>query len=99
MKLLHAIALSAFVATTLAGCSASFCKRKDNFFRNRCAGAVAYNGDPMCESFMEKCTDAQLAAANAYVTCLESINQCSLDAVSQCAAQHPNGVNLMCTGA
>jgi hypothetical protein len=84
------------VAIAIASCAPSICKRKESFFRNHCQGVLAYDGDPMCEKFTEKCNDQQIAAGEAYVGCLEALPQCSQEAVSQCASMHPNGVNLMC---
>ncbi len=87
------------LSSVFVGCAANVCQRKEKFFRNQCSGKVAYS-DPMCETFLDKCNEQQVAAAEAYVMCLESIpsQSCSLETVGQCASAHPQGVNLMCTG-
>ncbi|NJK90280.1 MAG: hypothetical protein HC923_13445 [Myxococcales bacterium] len=84
-----------FVATS--GCAAGLCERKTKFFSGRCAGSeVVYTPDPSCEAKIEACTAAQKAQMEAYVSCLERANICSLAVVGQCAEQHPGGVNLSC---
>jgi hypothetical protein len=82
------------------GCSAcaNLCARKSSWFDRTCAGTDVAHSDPMCEHNLDKCTDGQKAAFEAYVECLEANNQCSLDIVAGCASRHPGGVNLMCKG-
>jgi hypothetical protein len=85
------------LATTLSGCAAGLCERRADFFAQQCAGTdVAYSADPYCEQKIEDCTSAQKAQMDAYVSCLESANQCSLAVVARCAEKHPGGVNLAC---
>lgn len=89
--------LLAFSFITTTGC-ANLCVRKQNWFDQTCRGTDVAHSDPMCEHNLDKCTEGQKAAFEAYVMCLEANNQCSLDIVAGCAAQHPGGVNLMCKG-
>lgn len=78
-------------------CAASLCERKHRYMSTQCSGGdVAYQADMMCEQKVKRCSPAQLAAFEGYVSCLESQNMCSLDAVAQCAEAHPGGVNLAC---
>ncbi|MCB9655949.1 MAG: hypothetical protein H6729_17620 [Deltaproteobacteria bacterium] len=89
-------ALIAAIATT-AGCAANLCERKNTFFERRCAGTdLTYSPDPLCEPNLENCNEGQLRAFEGYVRCLEAANVCSMEIVSQCAAQHAPGVNLQC---
>jgi hypothetical protein len=86
------------LAAQLAACSPSLCARKDNWFKNHCAGTdVAYSSDPMCEKNLEHCDRAHLAQAQGYISCIESQNSCSLDGIAACGNQYPGGVNLVCT--
>lgn len=86
-------------AGLLTSCATGLCERRDNFMRTTCAGTdVTYQGDPMCESKIENCTEAQLAQFRGYIECLESQNICSMDTLGSCAEAWPGGVNLMCSG-
>jgi hypothetical protein len=83
---------------SLSACAATGpCQRKDDFFATRCGGSdVSYRPDPTCEAKIERCSPAQRAQLEGYVRCLETQNQCSLDAMARCAEQFPGGVNLSC---
>ena len=64
-----------------------------------CSGkSLAYSPDTLCERNLDVCNANQLAAFKAYVQCLEAMKMCSFEAVGQCAAAHPGGVNLQCAG-
>ena len=82
----------------LEACASSMCERRDDFLRNRCAGtSVNYTGDATCEAKIARCSDAQKAQFEGYVSCLESQEICSLEALAACAEKWPGGVNLSCT--
>lgn len=94
MRALLALTLS---TTLLGACASSICARKDRWFTNTCTGsALAYNGDPMCETYMANCNAQQLAQAEGYVACLEASLECSQAALSACQSKYPGGVNLVC---
>jgi hypothetical protein len=93
--------LAAFsIASFLSACSGpNACVRKDRWFQSRCAGTdVAYSPDPNCEFNLEHCDVGHVQQFNSYVSCIESQNVCSLDAINSCQQQFPGGVNLMCPG-
>ncbi|MEQ8275824.1 MAG: hypothetical protein RMA76_38750 [Deltaproteobacteria bacterium] len=92
-----ALVLGGLAAGSLS-CAASLCERKHSYMSTQCSGGdVAYQPDAMCEAKVKNCNAAQMAAFEGYVSCLESQNICSLDAIAQCAEQHPGGVNLACS--
>jgi hypothetical protein len=98
-KISSALLLTSIFAVSLSACSASICQRKDRWFARHCSGTdVTYAPDASCEETLKHCDDAHKQAADLYVMCLESQNQCTLQGVSSCAQQFPAGVNLMCTG-
>lgn len=85
------------ISATFLGCAAGLCQRRADFFTRQCSGTdVVYNPDPQCEAKIEHCSEAQKAAMDAYVSCLEQANECSLAVVGRCAEAHPGGVNLAC---
>ena len=85
------------LAFSFAGC-ATLCDRKEAFFANNCSGgSVTWSPDPTCEARTKNCTPGQKAAFRAYVECLETQKECSLEAMGRCQKQHPGGVNLTCT--
>lgn len=91
-----ALAFAGFAAGSVS-CAASLCERKHSYMSTQCSGGdVAYQPDAMCEEKVKRCNAAQMAAFEGYVSCLESQGICSLDAIAQCAEQHPGGVNLAC---
>jgi hypothetical protein len=94
-KLVLSIAVSSLFM--LSACAANFCERKEKWFANHCSGTdVSWSHDATCEAALQNCDEGHIAQANAYVSCLESQNVCSLDTINSCAAQHPGGVNLQC---
>lgn len=84
------------LALTSSAC-ANLCQRKETFFKTKCAGVLAYS-DPTCEMNLDRCNDQQTASMEGYVSCLEALPQCSMDAIASCGERYPGGVNLMCTG-
>ncbi len=86
------------VSLLAQACAApGLCQRKDAFFAQRCAGGdVTFQSDVACEAKVERCSPAQLAQLEGYVTCLESQGQCSMEAMARCAERFPGGVNLSC---
>ncbi len=92
-----AAATAAFATLSLSGCASSLCERKHAFMSSQCAGGDAsYAGDPLCESRTQRCSEAQKKLLEGYVSCLESQNMCSMEALASCAQKHPGGVNLAC---
>ena len=82
-----------------AACAANLCERKERFGRTRCAGTdVSWHADPSCEAKIEHCDAAHLAQFEGYVACLESQNECSMEALARCQSAYPGGVNLSCPG-
>jgi len=88
---------AALVSAVLGGCAAGLCERRAQYFSQRCTGTdVTYSPDPGCKAKIASCTEPQKAAMDAYVSCLEAANECSLQVVARCAEAHPGGVNLAC---
>lgn len=95
----RAFLLAATLAFAGSACASNLCERRASYFNNKCAGSgVVYNPDALCERNLDICPDGKLRAFEAYVRCLESQKVCSMNVVSACAAKHPTGVNLMCSG-
>lgn len=89
--------LVVMAAVFVQACATDPCARRDRFFSSRCVGTdVAYTPDATCKARISRCSDAQKAAFEAYVACLETANQCSLEVVARCARAHPGAVNLAC---
>ncbi|MGF1508674.1 MAG: hypothetical protein ACFB9M_04130 [Myxococcota bacterium] len=88
---------AALVSLELAACATGLCERRERFFEERCSGSgLAYSPDVSCPAKIRHCTEAQLQAMDAYVSCLERANRCSMEVVAQCARAHAGGVNLAC---
>jgi uncharacterized protein with NAD-binding domain and iron-sulfur cluster len=94
---IFAVAASALALALLsAGCAPNLCQRRSTAM-GKCAGTdVTYRPDELCEANLERCPAGNIQQFEAYVMCLESMAQCSLDTVNGCAARYPGGVNLMC---
>lgn len=92
-------ALFGLILPLTAACAGpNLCERKDRFMTNRCAGGdVTYHRDATCEEKIARCTPSHLAQLEGYVSCLESQNVCSMEALAQCAQAYPGGVNLACS--
>lgn len=89
--------VAVFVSLFCASCAAGLCERRARFFERQCAGTeVVFDKDPTCRDRIEGCSDLQRQQMDAYVSCLEASNQCSMAVVAQCAQAHPGGVNLSC---
>jgi hypothetical protein len=94
-KLLLSLALLSTFA--LSACASNYCQRKEAWLSKNCVGGdVTWSPDATCEASLENCGEGHIAQANAYVSCLEASNVCSLDVMAACQAQHPGGVNLQC---
>lgn len=57
---------------------------------------MSFTIDPYCERKIEKCSPAQKAQMEGYVSCLEAAGVCSLDVMRACQQRYPGGVNLFC---
>ena len=96
-KSILGVVTALILSVSVAGCAANLCERKNSWMENNCAGTdVTYTPDTLCQHNLDNCSGPKLKIFDAWVNCLESLNECSLEALNKCNQKYPGGMNLQC---